>query len=41
MVNSKKFVMIALSSLLLAGCDSSKDANKANFEKAINTKLDR
>ncbi|EIH0015000.1 TPA: hypothetical protein PPE49_004869 [Escherichia coli] len=39
MNNSKKFVMIALSSLLLAGCDSSKDANKSNFEKAINTKL--
>lgn len=31
MVNSKKIVMIALSSLLLAGGDSSKDANKANF----------
>ncbi len=36
MVNTKKFVMIALSSLLLAGCDSAKDANKSNFEKAIN-----
>ncbi|MEY2343462.1 hypothetical protein I3679_000580 [Proteus mirabilis] len=33
-------MMIALSSLLLAGCDSSKDANKSNFEKAINTKLE-
>nr|EII20820.1 hypothetical protein EC90111_3127 [Escherichia coli 9.0111] len=41
MVNTKKFVMIALSSLLLAGCDSAKDANKSNFEKAINTKLEK
>ncbi|ELC27001.1 hypothetical protein [Escherichia coli] len=40
MDKSKNFLMIALSSLLLAGCDSSKDANKSNFEKAINTKLE-
>ena len=39
MIKSKKVVVIfvAVSSFLLAGCDSPKDANKQNFEKAINT----
>ncbi len=26
---------------MLAGCDSPKDANKQNFEKAINTRLEK
>ena len=43
MIKSKKVVVIfvALSSFLLAGCDSPKDANKQNFEKAINTRLEK
>lgn len=43
MIKSKKVVVIfvALSSFLLAGCDSPKDANKQNFEKSINTRLEK
>ncbi|UMT24776.1 hypothetical protein AOY57_22870 [Escherichia coli] len=43
MNKSKKVVVIfiALSSLLLSGCDSPNDATKSNFEKAINTRLEK
>lgn len=43
MIKSNKVMItfVALSALWLTGCDLPKDANKSNFEKAINARLEK
>jgi len=40
-LNKPGVTFVVLSTLLLAGCDSPKDANKSNFEKAVNASLEK